>query len=319
MEQSEGRGEGDTDEAAPSAAATPGTGATSAGVKYKTKTIGGNKRVKKRRVRQFVDQAHSGDTAAAPAAVAATSTASAVVPTPEAVADGSKDTKARENRPASGKGRVKRKRGVGGNEDGPIPNVSPDVQARFGELVWAKQRGYPAWPAYIYDPREISPRLQKVFKIMKYAYGKPDYSSFCKRHFVVYYYGYPQAQAYAKCEGRELTPYDVGFERGLHTPPSSGPGAVKAKERPMFEVGLKVIRAEHERARCDRVAWNHFMERSGAKGNGQLRVLRGNAWMDARQLGVNDDGSMRVRYPDEGRFGIVDESLSVIFVDLDNL
>ena len=73
-------------------------GATSASVEYKTQVMGGNSSVKKRRVRQFVEQAHSDYAVAAPAAVAATNTASAVVPNSETAAN---ETKAsHENREA---------------------------------------------------------------------------------------------------------------------------------------------------------------------------------------------------------------------------
>ena len=33
------------------------------------------------------------------------------------------------------------------------------VTGRFGELVWVKQRGFPYWPAYVYDPSELGNTL----------------------------------------------------------------------------------------------------------------------------------------------------------------
>ena len=48
--------------------------------------------------------------------------------------------------------------------DAPVAELSADIKVWFGEIVWVKQRGFPWWPGYVYDPRQLDPKSE-IFKL----------------------------------------------------------------------------------------------------------------------------------------------------------
>ena len=132
------------------------------------------------------------------------------------------------------------------------------VTGRFGELVWVKQRGFPYWPAYVYDPSELSKTLCKQLKVTR------DVTTFSQKFFAVFYYGWASAGSWCKIKHGDATAFSAGL-------PKHGDAEKIAKRlREQFTNALAIAQAESEREPDERVAWNHDHIREGMR----LMVIR---------------------------------------------
>ena len=166
---------------------------------------------------------------------------------------------------------------IGASAKEELPSAITD---RFGEVVWVKQRGYPHWPAYVYDPAELSPALRKQLKTTR------DLKQFSRSFFAVFYYGWPAAGSWCKVKHENATAFSVGAaEYG-----DAKAMKIKANQLAQFKLAVAIGRAEDERDPDERVAWNHHRVEAGMK----LRVAAAAEGDDAiTASGVERQGTVK--------------------------